>query len=395
MITKELRDLLFKYEIEELAKTVNTCTYAFYYPVEKQKAIQFDAIRKVFNFHYHQNEFYKSLCEANKFSPEDIVSYDDIHNIPLIPVDYFSDSRMEEIMTLPKSTKQVEFHVTGSNGVHTKAYRDSFTNELAISSISSLFIEMLDNRFDASPIVVYFTPPIVDAPNLGMLRGLGVLGAIYADRFFVMNKNNDFRFKETEEFVNKWIDKLPIYFVGPPFIINYYMEYLNANNRTHMFKSQDRVVTIGGWNKANGELILKDAFVRKCMRSLNAGKEQCRDIYGFIETNKISIECDQNLKHVPSHVHTYIMAANGKGKCKDEGKEGTICVLDPTVLTYPCFLETKDIGLVSNSVNCKCGRSGAVIDVLGKKDKNYQMNCAITLDQYISGTTKKLNYGYH
>jgi hypothetical protein len=63
-------------------------------------------------------------------------------------------------------------------------------------------------------------------------------------------------------------------------------------------------------------------------------------------------------------------------------------------MTYPCFVQTRDVGVIHKQHQCDCGRNGLTIELLGKADKNIEMSCAITLDQYLSGITDKINYGY-
>ncbi len=250
MRSKELREIMLKYNIDSLYRDINSSSFAFYSSFYEQEEMRLCAIKKAFNFHYSVNKFYKRVCDKEGFTPLSLKKHEDLTKIPLIPIDYFTNERMEGIMTLPSLYKQIEFHETGLRGEHTKAYRDSYTNDMAIMTIASLFTEMLDSRFNPSPIVVFFTPPIISAPNLGMLRGLGILGSIYADRYYVIDESDEFRFREATDYVSKWLGKLPIYLVGPPFILKYYLEYLKANKINLDFGDTNRIMTIGGVEKS-------------------------------------------------------------------------------------------------------------------------------------------------
>lgn len=387
-----LKQIVLDNKINRIGQIVSECTNMLYCSIEEQYKQRFEAIKIAFNFHYNNNAFYRSLCERKKITPYDLQSYEDLCLIPLIPIDLFADENSDILMSLPLDYKQLELHLSGRSGSHAVAYRDSITNELAITSLSLLFMEMLDMRYHASPIVIYFTPSIVSAPNLGMLRGMGVLGGLNSDCFFVV-ENNDFKFKETTCYIRQWIEQLPIYFVGPPFVINYYIEYLRANNIFFDLGKNSRVVTIGGWKRHTGEMIIKEDFVQKCCTQLNIIPNQCRDIYGFIESNQMSIECNCGKKHVPSFVEMYSCDSYDMPTMNNV-KEGAIALLDPTILTYPGFILTKDVGIVKKDIQCTCGRRGDIVDIIGRIKRSEDMNCAITLDQYLSGVIETINHGY-
>lgn len=389
----KLKQIVLDNNINRIQQIVNDCSNMFYYPAKEQEKLRLEAIKIAFAFHYNNNAFYRSVCKKANITPNDIQFYNDLKLIPLIPIELFNDEKSNAMMSLPLEYKQLELHLSGRSGSHVVAYRDSVTNELAISTISLLFIEMLDMRFNASPIVIFFTPPIVSAPNLGMLRGVGIMGSIYADRFFVV-ENEEFKFKDTTEYIKKWIDKLPIYFVGPPFIINYYIEYLKANGIYLDLGKHGRVITIGGWKRHTGELIIKDDFIPKCCNQLNILPNQCRDIYGFIETNQMSIECNEGKKHIPSFIEMYACDLQNLSSVIKDEREGAIALLDPTIFTYPGFILTKDVGVIRKDVQCHCGRKGDIVELIGRVKRSEDINCAITLDQYLSGVTDTINHGY-
>lgn len=389
----KLKQIILDNKINRIEQIVNDCSNMFYYPVEDQQKLRLEAIKTAFSFHYNNNAFYRSLCQKANLTPNDIQSYNDLRLIPLIPIELFNDEKSNAMMSLPLEYKQLELHLSGRSGSHVVAYRDSVSNELAITTISLLFIEMLDMRFHASPIVVYFTPSIVSAPNLGMLRGMGIMGGIYADRFFVV-ENEDFKFKETTEYIRQWVDKLPIYFVGPPFIINFYIEYLKANNIHLELSENGRIVTIGGWKRHTGDMIIREDFTRKCCNQLGITPDQCRDIYGFIETNQMSIECNKGKKHIPPFIEMYACDLHDISSFVKTETEGAIALLDPTIITYPGFILTRDVGIIRKDILCDCGRKGDIVEIIGRVKRSEDINCAITLDQYLSGVTDTINHGY-
>lgn len=390
----ELKKWMISEGVNKIGEFVNDCSYMFYYDTEKQKLKKLEAIKIAFNFHYKNNDFYRNFCkQSGNFTPSDLVDYSDIRKIPLLPASFFKEGKSEKLMSLPMKYKQLEFHTSGVGGSHSTVYRDSITNELSNSGLYHTFFELLDMRYDTSPVIIYFTPSILEAPNLGMLRALSILGSVYADRIYAV-ENNQFKFKEASDYIAKWNGKLPIYVVGPPFIISFFMEYLKANNKKYDLGESARILTIGGWKRHSGEIISRMDLVAKCKEFLGVKESQHRDSYGLIELNQLSLECSFWKKHIPPFADMYTRDINDLNSAGKDNEPGRVAIIDPTVIAYPGFLLTQDIGIVEHEQECKCGRCGSFIQIIGRAPQAEDINCSITLDQYLEGITTQLKYNY-
>ncbi len=379
--------------VNEIGRIVNDSSYMFYYSPEKQRQIKFTAIKKAFEFHFANNKFYNDFCKNNSgITPSEITQYDDIHSIPLIPISYFEQGKSESMMTVPYKFKQLEFHTSGIGGQHTVAFRDSISNEHATVGLSQMFMELFDMRFEASPAVVYFTPSILEAPNLGMLRALSILGSTYAGCMHAVEKN-EFKFREVYDYINSLGMNIPVYLVAPPFILNFFLEYLVANSLKLSLNSGARIITMGGWKRHTGKVILKEDFIRKCENIIGVSPSQIRDTYGSIVLNQLSIECASHSMHVPPFAEMYTRNLNDNSIICKDGELGVLSVLDPTLVTYPGFILTEDVACLKHDYNCLCGRTSTVVEIIGKVPKADANNCSITLDQYLTGVTNKINYG--
>ena len=277
---------LKKFMIEEgvnaIDKIVMESSSMFYYSIEAQTEMKFNAIKKAFEFHYKHSDFYKTYCrESGNITPDDIQSYNDLSKIPVIPNSFFQEGRSEAMLSLPLEFKQLEFHTEGVQGRHGVAYRDSVSNEYAIIGLHLLFEELMDLRQMGSPAALFLTPSIADAPNLGMLRALAILNSIFTVQTYAM-ENNQFDFVKASEFIKKWEGQLPIFIIGPPFIVNFFIEFLKANKIKFNLNENARIMTAGGWKRSTGQIVSKDDLTQKICDTFGVKSSQYRDLFGLI-----------------------------------------------------------------------------------------------------------------
>lgn len=394
MEIKNLKKFLIDEGVQPINQVVMECSSMFYYPADQQTSMKFAAIKKAFEFHYKHNAFYQNYCkQMGNITPELIQTFEDLHKIPVLPTSFFQEGKSEAMLTLPIEYKQLEFHAEGVRGRHGVAYRDSVSNEYAIIGLYLLFEEIMDLRQMGSPAALFLTPSIVDAPNLGMLRALAILNSIFTVQEYAMD-NGQLNFVKAAEFLKKWDGQLPIFIIGPPFIVNFFIEYLKANKIKFDLDKNARIMTAGGWKRHTGQIISKDELTQKICDTFGVDQSQYRDLFGLIELNQFSMECSSHHKHVPPFCEIFIKDLNDPTKLCDDGKEGLVTILDPTVLTYPGFVQTPDVGIVQHNYECACGRTSTIINIIGREQRAEDINCSVTLDKFLEGKSEKLKYSY-
>lgn len=386
----EMKKFLIEQGVNEIGKVVMDASNMFYYTVDHQQRIKFKAMKKAFEFHYRNNDFYRSYCTTSgNVTPKDLNSYSDLSSIPLIPIEYFKEGKSKVMMSLPQIENQLELHSSGATGNHSVAYRDSVTNEFCIVGLLTMFMELIDMRNIQGAVGLYLTPSVSDAPALGMLRALAILNVFFITQEYII-KGTDFDFKSAVDFLNKWIDKTPPFIVGPPFLVNFFLEYLKANRIKLKLDENSRILTTGGWKRYLGQAMSRGEFNDKCREYLGVEDHQIRDMYGLIELNQLSMECSKCKKHVPPFAEVYTRDLDQPDRLAVKGREGLIAILDPTLLSYPGFILTQDVGLVKHGYECQCGRTGTIINIIGSAPRAEDISCAITLDQYLAGNIKQL-----
>jgi long-chain-fatty-acid---luciferin-component ligase len=72
-----------------------------------------------------------------------------------------------------------------------------------------------------------------------------------------------------------------------------------------------------------------------------------------------------------------------------EGEEGLLVLMSSFVTSYPAIVASGDMGAVWNKKKCECGRSGQIVEHLGRGSKLGARSCAIRMEQFMEAITRK------
>lgn len=372
--------------LKEIQKKVLDTKEMFYLTKEEQYLEKFGMIKTCFNYHYNNNEFYKTFCQKENFSPEDLNGFKDLEKIPLIPQSYFKDENYKQLFTVPIEDTVLEIRSSGTEGTQSITHRDKDTVDTIFFALYKLFSEITGIHEGAG---LFLTPSIAEAPHLGMLRTLGVLNAILNTQDYGI-KNSNFDFENSVNFLKKWEGKYTRHIFAPPFMLKFFLDYLKNNNIKLKLDENTKILTTGGWKKYTGHIIPRYELDDLCQEYLGVKKENLRDFYGTIESNIIAIENENNEKLIPPYSHFYLKDMNDLSKTAEKGEEGILAVLDPLNFTFPAFLLTEDIALLDDERIRSCGRMSKVINLIGRAPNKELKSCAITLEQYIDNKIDRM-----
>ncbi|GLE51410.1 hypothetical protein ATCCBAA256_09980 [Mycobacterium montefiorense] len=86
-----------------------------------------NAVQAAFVFHYERNDLYRAQCDAVRVCPHDIIGYNDLHRIPLLPAVVFKQGAGQQILTAKAADIEIEVRSAGSSGVPSVSRRDAMT----------------------------------------------------------------------------------------------------------------------------------------------------------------------------------------------------------------------------------------------------------------------------
>ncbi|WP_176722384.1 LuxE/PaaK family acyltransferase [Candidatus Thiosymbion oneisti] len=347
---------------------------------QEQSRIRDELIKENFTYHYLNNAFYQDFCREQRVSPDTILN-EGIEHIPLIPVRMFKDRKNADLLlTTPEDEMELEIFSTGTSGIPSIAKRDKESCDNLALILSGLYREFFEIITGAG---LFLCPSPAETPEMGMVRAFNFLSGLLEDRTYLVERYH-FVAEQALNILKGWEDLFTRHIVGPPFMINRLLKYLEENNMRLELDEESKIIMLGGWNRFTGEQIPREAFDESCTEYLGIGTHQIRDMYGLVERNFLAIECEKNMKHLPPWVEIVIRNLDNQQQViRETGKAGLITLLDPTNLSYPCFIETEDIGHIPLDGLCSCRRLSQTIHFEARVAGVELGCCAINLDRYM------------
>lgn len=374
-------------DYDDLIMRMNEFIANHKYYIRDKKGLQDEIsdliIKSCFAYHYENNKFYRDFCTDQSVTPE-IVFNEGIERIPLLPIKLFKDQNSHLLLT--KKISQIEFELrsTGTSGIPSVSRRDKDTVDIICTAFSSMYRDFLQIITGCG---LFLCPSPAEVPEMGMVKAFNYLSGMFDDRIYLVEKYT-FSSADAIKILEKWQDKFDRYVLGPPFMIFRLLQYMQNNNIKIQLDKKSKIIMLGGWKRFSGEQISRESFDEMCIEYLGVEKQQIRDMYGLAECNFLAIECEKGHKHVPAWVKLIIKDLDDNSKIVTKlGKSGVIGIIDPTVLSYPCFVLTEDVGRIDNDETCECGRKTQVMSFQRRVTGAELGCCAINMEKYMTDET--------
>jgi len=375
------RDIFLNYQkfLTKLREFIVNHNYYLHADKKTQTELCNELIIMNFNYHYSNNKFYRDLCNEQGVFPETIIQ-EGIEKIPLIPIKMFKDKNAHLLMTKKPSEIELEIRSTGTSGIPSVARRDKDS----VDNLGFILISLYREYFTISHgCGLFLCPSPAEIPEMGMVKAFNFLSGLLDDRIYLV-KRYSFMAENALKILREWDGRFTRYIVGPPFMINRLLKYMKNNDIRIRLDRKSKIITLGGWKRFTGEQISRETFDDLCREFLGIEKHQIRDMYGLVECNFLAIECEKGFKHVPPWVKIIVRELNNPTKVISQtGKSGVITILDPTNLSYPCFIQTEDIGCIDNEDVCSCNRLSQTLSFKRRITGAELGCCAVNLEKYM------------
>ncbi|GAB1818233.1 LuxE/PaaK family acyltransferase [Herbidospora sp. RD11066] len=335
-------------------------------------------LREAFDYHFSRNEFFRAQCDAVNVIPAQISSRNDLARIPLLPVSMFKRPDAHVLLTAPLTDIELEIRSTGTGGVPSVARRDSETVTRTASAIFSQYREFFAVSKGAG---LFLCPSTAETPEMGMVKVFNLLNGLLDDHTYLVR---DYAFdpEEAVDYLRRWDGEMTRHVVGPPFLVNRLLRFLELEERELKLDPESLVITLGGWKRYTGESISREDFDAKLERYLGVAPDRIRDMYGMIESNMLAIECEYKRKHVPPWCYISIRDVTDPLVELEPGATGGIAILDALNTSYPGFLLSDDVGEVDESP-CACGRTGQSVSFRRRRQGAELGCCAVSIEKFI------------
>ena len=373
--------------------------------IEELKDLQTKAVRQSLTYHYNRCSSYRNLCGdlpvVNKF--------EDIFNIPQIHAEEFKN---DDFLSIDKSKIVSVITTSDLSGTYNKLPRD-------MTSQMRLMIQMLRYILtSALPLVAdysgrsikearryalnnwainFLTPPPNESSSLIVKIFEGILPVCrmlnIKTSYFLNNMEFDPEkaFNDIKE-INK--DNKMMMFVGFHYIFSQIMDYMDEIGERLNLDPTGKNICIacfgGGWKTLDGKKVDKDQFKDKLKEYFGLNDLFIVDAYSFAEANFVTLDlCPSKKSHLvlPVVIRTRDPETL---ELQDYGETGIISVWDPFMNSYPAFIMTDDVGIVSDYYKCDdCGFVGQDLILKGRLSKAEFRSCGLKLQQMMEEKRKE------
>jgi phenylacetate-coenzyme A ligase PaaK-like adenylate-forming protein len=370
-------DSVRKLGIDPLASAVASVSTLYRLPEEELNNIKTALIVDAFRHHYQNNAYYREACDSKNVNPEQIITFEDLIKIPLVPIAKFKSASSHELLSKPLHMVEHEMRSTGTSGLPSISRRCSETVDVAVTAIYAMYREFLGISKGAG---LYVCPSTEEIPEMGMIKALNMFaGLLDTHRFMV--KDERFVPEEALAQLKTWENKFTRHIIGPPFLIYKLLQFLKQTGQRIKLDRGSRVVTLGGWKRFTGQMISRREFNLMCEEYLGLEPNGVRDIYALVESNVMAIDDEHQVKHVSPYVHLTVRDMNDLSKEVAIGEKGVLGILDPLALATPGMILTEDIvSLVPG--NSSSGRSGQRMEYIMRAPSSLEFGCcAVNLER--------------
>jgi len=305
---------------------------------EDLAGFQFELIKRSYEYHFQNNEFYRDLAECAGLKPESLRTEADLSKIPLIPVSAYKGQDSHRLLSVGLADVEHEMRSTGTSGVPSVARRCTTTVDGGVQSVYGMYREFLGISKGAG---LYLCPSTEEIPEMGMIKALNMLaGLLDTHRFMV--RNEQMIPEDAVAQLKEW-GTFTRHIIGPPFLIHRFIAFLKATNTKLELDPGSLIITLGGWKRFSGAMISRVEFNEECEEWLGVPTQNVRDIYALVESNIVAIEDEYGIKHVSPTARISVRDQNDLSREVPLGKPGQLAIYDPTNFTVPGFLLTEDI----------------------------------------------------
>lgn len=376
-MTNAVMSILKEFGLEPVKVALSSVHELYKLSDTKLMDYKLSMIKEAFTFHYFANQNYRKACEDKGVHPDSLESPDDLIKIPLIPIEKFKAADSHTLLSKGLQTIELEMRSTGTSGIPSVSRRCSETVDNAVLGIYSMYREFLNISKGAG---LYLCPSTEEIPEMGMIKALNMLaGLLDTHRFMV--KNEKMVPEDALALLENWEAKFDRHIIGPPFLINRFVQFLKATGRKIKLDKDSYVITLGGWKRFSGEMLSREEFNQECIEYLGVQESNIRDIYALVESNVVAIDDEHGIKHVSPFVHFSVRDPLQLDKEVNIGETGQLAILDPLARSTPGFILTEDmVRLLPRSEGEQ--RSGQRMQYVMRLPESKEFGCcAVNLDK--------------
>lgn len=339
----------------------------------KEKRLEMTSAMRTLTLHHSEScAGYRAILKSQNQAAEEV---NDISQVPFLPVRLF---KHVDLMSVDPSAVFKTLTSSGTTGQQvSKIYLD---RETAAAQTRAL-VKILQNFIGVErlPMLIIDHPGVLKNKRSFSARGAGILGLSNFGRdhtYALRDEDMSLDLSAIESFAERYRDR-PVLVFGFTFMVwRYFIEALREQGGGIRLDSAI-LLHSGGWKKLEDEAVDNETF--KSTLAEVSGVERVHNFYGMAEqVGSIFVECENGVLHAPAFADVLIRRPSD-WQLLPVDTPGLIQLLSLLPRSYPGHsLLTEDIGMILGEDNCKCGRLGKTIRILGRVQKSELRGCSDT-----------------
>lgn len=323
--------------------------------------------------HYQNSPYYKKILR-HLFPTCQFTDHSDLLSIPFLPTQLFKE------LTL-KSIKDDDIYITlRSSGTTSNKvsliYLDQKTAQLQSSALNQILTSYIGNK--RCPMIIIDSISTLKKGSSFNARAAAILGFMRFgfDHFYLLDHNMEVRVSELKTYLDQYRDQI-IFIFGFTFLVWQYFFKTFSNLKIKLNIENGILIHGGGWKKLKEQTVDNEKF-KKCFKE-QFNMDQIYNYYGYIEqVGSIFLECEEGMLHAPIFSDIIIRDPSTFAPLtkKCPGLLQTLSILPHS---YPGHsILTEDLAIWEGEDDCKCGRLGKYITVLGRHIQAEIRGCSDT-----------------
>ena len=297
-----------------------------------------------------------------------------MQEVPFLPIRVFKELELKSI------TEDQIFKVMTSSGTSgqkpAKIYLDKETAILQQKVLLRILGNFVGNK--RMPMLVIDTPAIIRDRHLFSTRGATIMGLDFMAQkmIFALKEDMSLDVKKVVNFIEQYGHSKFIIFGFTFMVWQHLFGELERQNMS-IDLSNGYLLTAGGWKKLVASAVSNEQF--KTHGENICGITHYVDHYGMAEqTGCIYTECEYG--HLHASIYSDVIVRNYEDFSPCEyGEKGFIQVISCLPRSYPGHsLLTEDEGVILGEDDCRCGRKGKYIKVIGRIKNAELRGCSDT-----------------
>ena len=320
----------------------------------------------------NSDEFNGIFLKLNAAFNWDLTSLD---RIPFIPVRLFKEL---ELMSVSSAEVFKIMNSSGTSGqAPSKIFLDRNTAKLQTQGLTKLVKNFLGPS--RLPLLIIDSESTISNRLHFSARAAGILGFMPFGRevTYALNHDLSINYRALREFIAKHKTN-EIFIFGFTSIIWQFLQELKQFGDETLVLPNSSLVHGGGWKKLIGLGINNETFKSTLHDTL--GVERVINYYGLVEqTGSLFFECTSNYLHV-SNFSNVIIRNPTTFELLPIGETGALQLQSIFPISYPGHsILTEDLAKIEGVDDCKCGRFGQRLSIIGRIPAAEVRGCSDTL----------------